>query len=289
MKSISLLSPAKLNLFLKVVNKRPDGYHNLVTLFERINLCDKITLTLTRKPGIQVSCDQADVPVGPKNLGFKAARLLMEKFQVRNGVRIHIKKMIPVAAGLGGGSSNAATVLLGLNKLWSLSLSRQELVGLAREIGSDVPFFLYNYRWAIGTQRGDVIEKVTLRTILWHVLVVPRVKVYSREVFTRLRVAQKMQLTKKIADVNMLTRALRKSDLSYVSELLSNDLESTVTQLHPNILHLKDKIRSLSIFGACLSGSGPAIFGLTGSQRHAEDIKLYLAKIYKQVFVVRTL
>jgi len=288
MKSISLLSPAKLNLFLKVMNKRPDGYHNLVTLFERVDLCDEITLTLSRGKGIEVFCDHPDVSGGAKNLAFRAAWLLKEKLAVAQGVIIHIKKKIPVAAGLGGGSSNAATVLLGLNKLWQLFLNRQELVNLGKIIGSDVPFFLYDCSWAIGTQRGDTIKKISLPAKLWHILVVPRIKVYSREVFTRLRLPPKMQLTKKMTDVNMLP-ALRRNDLSYVGELLSNDLESTVTQLHPNILKLKNKIRSLKTLGVCLSGSGPAVFGLTDSQQHAEELRCHLVKTYKQAFAVRTL
>jgi len=287
MKSISLLSPAKLNLFLKVINKRPDGYHNLVTLFERINLYDEITLTLNSGSRIQIFCDHPDVPVGAKNFVSQVAWLLKEKFAVAQGVSIHIKKKIPVAAGLGGGSSNAAAVLLGLNKLWQLSLNHQELVNFGKRIGSDVPFFLCDCSWAIGTQRGDAIKKIFLPTKLWHILVVPRIKVYSREVFTRLRLPPKMQLTKKMTDVNMLP-ALRRNDLSYVGKLLSNDLESTVTQLHPNIIKLKNKLRSLNTLGECLSGSGPAVFGLTDSQRHAEALKSHLAKTFKQVFAVRT-
>lgn len=288
MNSISLLSPAKLNLFLKVVNKRPDGYHNLITLFERINLCDVVTLRLNHEGDIRVFCHHPDVPLGPKNLGFMAARLLKEKFSLRQGVHIHIKKRIPVASGLGGGSSNAATVFCGLNKLWRLSLGRPELLRYAKEIGSDVPFFLYDCSWAIGIQRGDAIKELSLGTKLWHVLVVPRLKVYSHEIFARFRVAPRMQLTKKMADVNMLP-ALRENDLSNVSKLLSNDLESTVTELQPQISKLTNKIRSLSALGVCLSGSGPAVFGLTESQRHAEQLRSRLAKIYKQVFVVRTL
>jgi len=288
MKSISLLSPAKLNLFLKVINKRPDGYHNLITLFERIDLCDEITVTLNPGSRIHISCDHPEVPVGTKNLVYRATRLLKEKLTIAQGVNIRIKKKIPVAAGLGGGSSNAAAVLLGLNRLWRLSLNRQELVNFGKLIGSDVPFFLYDCSWAVGTQRGDVIQNVPLKTKLWQILVVPRIKVYSREVFTRLRLPPKMQLTKKMADVNMVP-ALRKNDLSYVGKLLSNDLESTVTQLHPNIIKLKNKLRSLKTLGVCLSGSGPAVFGLTDSQQHAEELRTHLAKTYKQVFAVRTL
>src|SRR6185436_451831 len=158
MKSITLQSPAKLNLYLKIVNKRPDGFHNLTTLFERIDLADEITLTSEASGRIRVSCDHPQVPTGPKNLVYKAAALLKQDFGIKQGVHITICKNIPVAAGLAGGSSNAATVLQGLNKLWNLKLTKTRLAAYAARIGSDVAFFLYDCSWALGTGRGEVIE-----------------------------------------------------------------------------------------------------------------------------------
>ena len=141
MRRIRLSSPAKLNLFLKVLNKRPDGFHNISTVFERIDLSDEILLKLNPSGGIRIDCVHPQVPGGPKNLVYQAAKLLRDDFRVKEGVDIYIKKNIPVAAGLGGGSGNAATVLKGLNELWELRLSRPQLLSYARRLGSDVAFF----------------------------------------------------------------------------------------------------------------------------------------------------
>src|SRR3989338_5787466 len=140
MKTLLLRSPAKLNLFLKVNRKRPDGYHDLTTLFERIDLCDDIRLAVNTAGRIRIFCRQPQVPKDSRNLAYRAARLLKDEFSLKEGVDITITKRIPVAAGLGGGSSNAATVLLGLNKLWGLSLPLWKLSSYGKKIGSDVPF-----------------------------------------------------------------------------------------------------------------------------------------------------
>ena len=183
MSRIVLSSPAKLNLFLKVQNKRPDGYHNIVTVFERIDLADEIDFRSTSDGNIHIVCDHPDVPVGPKNLVYKAAQLLQQELRVDQGVKIKIKKRIPVAAGLAGGSSNAATALLGLNHIWKLNLSKAKLLSYTRKIGSDVAFFLHDSSWALGTERGDRIKKLNINTKLWHILVVPCIKMYSWKVY----------------------------------------------------------------------------------------------------------
>lgn len=285
MKSIFLKSPAKLNLFLKVTGKRPDGYHNLITLFERIDLCDDISLALNRQGKIRIFSNHPQMPKGSKNLMYKVAQMLKKDFQCPWGVDITIKKRIPVAAGLGGGSSNAATTLLGLNRLWKLSLTRQEIVHYAQKIGSDVPFFVYDASWALGTQRGDAIKRLFLKKKLWHVLVVPKLKVYTYKVFGALN----LKLTKKKADVNMLHRALGKSDLPAVSHLLLNDLETTIVHLHPNLLKIKEKISKSGALNVLFSGSGPSLFGLARSKAHAEQLAALLNKDFSQVFVVQTL
>lgn len=284
MKRIRLQSPAKLNLFLKVINKRPDGYHNLKTLFERINLCDTIDLQLNRSGAIRIFCPHPQVPKGPKNLVYKVAAMLRQDCQVPYGVDIRINKRIPVAAGLAGGSSNAATVLRGLNKLWNLCLSQKQLVAYGARIGSDVPFFLHNCSWAVGTGRGEHIKKLNIPSKLWHILVVPQVKMYTKEVFGRLN----LKLTKQIDNVNILTRSLRKGDLNKAGTLLLNDLESSILQIRPQLLELKEKIAAFPVRGVSFSGSGPSVFGIATSQEQAQKIYSFLRSKYKQVFVVQT-
>ncbi|MDD3374568.1 MAG: 4-(cytidine 5'-diphospho)-2-C-methyl-D-erythritol kinase [Candidatus Omnitrophica bacterium] len=285
MKSICLRSPAKLNLSLHVVSKRPDGYHNLSTLFEKINLFDDIRLSLRADKRIRIFCDHPSVPKGPKNLVYKAAEMLRKDCQVSIGIDIHIKKRIPVAAGLAGGSSNAATVLLGLNQIWGLKLTENQLVCYAKRIGSDVPLFIYKYIWALGVERGDCIKNVNLSNKMWHILIIPGIKVYSQEVFR----AFKMKLTKRKDNATILTRALREGAYQKVSQLLLNDLEAAIVHAHPQLLKIKNNIEYMTGLNMCFSGSGPSIFGIVESEKEAKKMQSILSARYKQVFVVRTL
>ena len=295
MKSLKLRSPAKLNLFLKVHAKRPDGFHNITTLFERISLHDDIHLQTTTTGLIRVYCQNPDVPTGPKNLCFKMAALLKKDFQIAQGVNISIKKRIPVAAGLGGGSSNAATVLLGLNKLWKLNLTKNQMVAYAQKIGSDVAFFLYQCSWALGTQRGDKIEIIKLPTKLWHVLVCPRIKIYSAEIYQSLKKAggkkrqlPKNLLTKKDDDVNILLSKLRNNNIIKACCFLKNDLEDAIMKKAPQLLGLKERLKAFNPQGVMTSGSGPTVFCITQDLVQARKTKAALDKRFSQVWVVRT-
>lgn len=285
MKTFSLRSPAKLNLALKVLRKRPDGYHNLRTIFERINLWDDLTFHARASGDIRIFCHHPQVPLGPKNLIFRAAQLLQKEFNMRQGVSVHLVKRIPVAAGLAGGSSNAAATLLGLNRLWHLNLSLEQLVEYGKRLGSDVPFFLYNCPWALGENRGDAIQPLNFSIRLWHVLVTPRFKMYTREVFGSLN----LQLTKPDDNVNILLRSLKQNDLSKVAKFLSNDLESSILQLRPQLAVVMAKLRACDVLGVAFSGSGPSVFGLCRSRSHAGQISLILRRQYRQVFAVNTM
>ena len=281
---LTLLSPAKVNLFLKVVNKRPDGFHNIETLFERIDLCDELRFKPNQSGRILISCKHPHVPVGPKNLVYQVAMKLKNDFEMSKGADIHIDKKIPVAAGLASGSSNAACALLGLNEIWGLNLSRKRLISYARQIGSDVAFFLADCSFGLGTQKGDKITRISLRKKMWHVLVVPRVKVYSRVVYEGL----KLQLTKKNDDVNILIRNLRKNNINDVYALLRNDLEAVVMRFCPQVLRLKERLKLFDSQGFMVSGSGPSVYGLMESEQQARLVAKKIAKVYSQVFVVRT-
>ena len=284
MKSLSFKSPAKLNLYLKVVNKRADGFHNLLTLFERINLCDDILLKINPTGKIRIFCEHPQVPPSPQNLCFKVAQYLKDKYSLTQGVDIKIIKHIPVAAGLGGGSSNAATVLLGLNHLWKLNLNQKDLLACAKTMGSDVPFFLYDCSWGLGTGRGDEIRKVSIPFKFWHVLVVPKLRMYTKEVYSRLN----LELTKSNGNVNILIHHLRKNDINKIKSLLVNDLESSILQICPRLFKVKEKLRVLNPWGTGFSGSGPSVFGITKSGQEAQALKRCLDKRFSQVFVVKT-
>jgi len=314
MKGITLFSPAKLNLYLKVLPKRPDGYHDIRTIFERIDLKDELRFSISTKKEIKIFCDHPDVPTGPKNLVYRVAELIKNRYKITEGVRIWIKKRIPVAAGLAGGSSNAATTLIGLNRLWKLGLTQPQLLELGKMIGSDVPFFLYDTSWARGIQRGDAIYPLQIDRCLWHVLVVPRVRLYAGEVYQTLHTLRTKSgggnsssrlkggkptvssaeqgtnvLTKKQYNDNILIHQLKKGSISEVSHLLSNDLEPAAVFLFPRLRYVLDRMKLLVGEKVMVSGSGPSVFGLMETRETAQKIAEVLKKRYSQVFVVRTL
>lgn len=290
MKTITLNAYAKLNLVLNVKGRRPDGFHELKTVFERISLHDTITLRMTNGP-IRIKCAHPHVPLGPKNLVYRVAERLKKDFKIDQGVEITIIKRIPVAAGLAGGSSNAATVLEGLNSLWQLNLSKKRLVDYASEIGSDVAFFLYDAPYALGEGRGERIRDLKIRTKLWHVLVTPKLKVYTKDVFARLnapRLGGNLKLTKKRDDVSILLPFLRKGNIYSIGRHLVNDLEPAMLLVKPHLKGLKKKFIDAKAVGVCFSGSGPSIFALAESESHALRIRAKFDKRFAQVFVVST-
>ncbi len=301
MSQLTLNAPAKLNLYLKVINKRPDGFHNIKTLFERINLIDRVGLKDNTRGEIRITCNHPHVPLGSKNLVYRVADLMRTNYGMPDrGVDIDIQKVIPVAAGLAGGSTNAAAVIMGLNRLWRLKLQHKDLIAIARQIGSDVPFFLYDTSWAMGTERGDKIRPLKIDRKLWHILVVPKVKMHTPKVYGAIKIGKKEGqgniggsegtnlLTKPGDNANILVHKLRNSNIINISSLLYNDLEKVVVQICPRIKKLKEKLKSLNAMGVTVSGSGPSVYGLTDSETAAKQIQAQLSNRYTQVFVVRT-
>ncbi|NTV28694.1 MAG: 4-(cytidine 5'-diphospho)-2-C-methyl-D-erythritol kinase [Candidatus Omnitrophica bacterium] len=296
--SIILPAYAKLNLALRITGRRQDGFHTLHTLFERIDLCDDLRFTATATPEILISCDNPVVPVDSRNLVYKAAKLLQDEFGVRQGARISIVKRIPVAAGLAGGSSNAATALMGLNRLWSLGLSNKDMLPFARQLGSDVAFFLYDIPWGIGTGRGDIIKPAAISSKLTHLLITPKVPVLTKDVYgiyasrfsgrSGAGGGVDFSLTKLDDAVTILICSLRKNDIIGAGARLFNDLESSILTLRPGLLRLKLRLQKSPVLGVAFSGSGPSIFAVTETQKDAELLKERFARTYRQVFVVKT-
>ena len=265
MKSFTLYSHAKLNLALKVVGRRPDGFHELVTLFERIDLHDDVSFASAKEGEFSIRCDDKRVPCDEHNLIWKAARVLAEGENVKKGAKIVIRKRIPVAAGLAGGSSNAATALLGLNKLWDLRLSRAKLLAYAGMIGSDVAFFLYDVPFAVGTGRGEVIKPLAVKARLWHFLVVPQAPLLTKDVYGSFA----QSFTKTAGDVNIILRSLESNDPAAVGAGLFNDLEAPILALKPHLGKLRARVMRQDVLGVSFSGSGPSMFAVTASEKEA--------------------
>jgi 4-diphosphocytidyl-2-C-methyl-D-erythritol kinase len=287
-----LHSYAKLNLYLEVLNKRRDNYHNLKTVFEKIDLCDKIILTPRRDTKIRLTCNLSSLAKGRKNLAYQSAKLLQGTFGADKGVDIRIIKQVPQGAGLGGGSSNAASVLLGLNQLWGLGLAKDKLVALAKKIGSDVPFFIYHTSFAQGQGRGDRIKPLPqLKIKLWHILVIPKIRALTPFIYKRWdRDFKTFKLTLPKYDVKMLLLALSQRDLSLLGEVMFNSLEQVTSNLYPVVSQIRKKLEDSGLKSILMSGSGPAVFGITSSRKEAATLYRQLKARQKswRVYLSRT-
>ena len=299
MQTLTLKSYAKLNLYLKVLKLRKDNYHNLSTVFERISLFDTITLTSRKDNSIRIISAQSSIPKDRTNLAYKSAKLLQDAFGIAQGLDIRITKRIPVGAGMGGGSSNAASVLLGLNRLWRLGLTQAQLIALARKLGSDVPFFVCNTSFAHGRGRGDKITPLTNPAFkrLWHVLAVPRINVPTPFVYKnwdelKLLKNTSVRLTIPRFDVTLLLLALKKHDVALLSNAVYNSLEQVTFVLHPELMNIKKAlVQQPGISSVLMSGSGPTVFGIASSRARAlaAEKKLKAAKKGWRIFVARTI
>ncbi|MDD4980986.1 MAG: 4-(cytidine 5'-diphospho)-2-C-methyl-D-erythritol kinase [Candidatus Omnitrophica bacterium] len=295
LKKLSLKSYAKLNLYLEVLKPRSDGYHDIKTVFEKIGLCDKIVLKARPDKKIKLTCNLPAVPKGQTNLAYRGAQLLRKALHIDQGVDIRIIKHIPVAAGLGGGSSNAASVLLGLNKLWGLALSKNKLARLAANIGSDVPFFIYDYPFAEGCGRGDKIRplKAISGLRLWHILIVPKFGVSTPLIYKKwdktLEKNKKAGLTRPGQDVKILTLALKARNSALLRESLFNSLEQVTVRLYPQIGRIREQLLRKGVKSILMSGSGPAVFGICSSKKEALFLYRQLKKDgMVKVFATRT-
>ncbi len=251
---ISLESPAKVNLRLEILKKREDGYHELRTIFQKISLHDTLRLSLRRKRGISIVADHPKLPVGKNNLVYRAAESMLKVSTdtgYTGGVDIEIKKRIPLGAGLGGGSSNAAATLRGLNRLLGIGLSKKELMGMGLEIGADVPFFFIDGS-AIGSGIGERLKKVELPN-LWYILIYPNFEVSTRWAYGN------FVLTREQFHLNL--HGLPKTPEG-ISRILLNHLEAVVSGKYPEIGLMKEMLISAGALGALMTGSGPTVFGL---------------------------
>jgi len=249
------LSPAKVNLSLELGRKRPDGYHEIQTLMHRIDLTDEIEID--RQEGeIVLSVEGEDIPPGPENLAYRAARSFFRQTGIAGGVRIRLRKRIPVAAGLGGGSSNAATVLMALNEIFAAEIDDRRLMAWGAAIGADVPFFIFKKpAWAAG--KGERLRAADLPADLWFLLMVPPFRVSTAWAYA----AYDGLGGDKPAAFSVQKSIKQVADLALI---LSNDLERASAGRHPEIGEMKQRLREQGAAGALMSGSGPVVFGLFG-------------------------
>ena len=258
-------TPAKVNLGLHIHGKREDGFHELETIFQMVSLFDDVELELLSS-GIKLECDTPGIPTDDTNLVCKAALLLRKSYQVEGkGVSIRLKKKIPFGAGLGGGSGNAAGVLMGLNRLWDLNIEREKLFTLAAELGSDVPFFLTS-PCALGKGRGERLKVLEPCSKFQVLLVFPGFPIATSWVYQNLR----LKLTKRPNNISILRKNLSLSNITSLGSQLYNDLESVVIQKFPEVKVVKDELWAWGALGVLLSGSGSAVFGIFDDPEKAQ-------------------
>lgn len=280
---ISVKAPAKINLSLDVLHKRDDGYHEVKMVMTTIDLADRLDITLLKDDIIQVESTNGVIPNDKRNLAYKAAELLKERFAVKQGCHIEITKKIPVAAGLAGGSSDCAAALRGLNKLWQLGLSLDELAELGAEIGSDVAFCVYGGT-ALATGRGEIIEKIASPVPAWVILAKPSQGVSTEDIYGQLDVSTCFH-----PDVDAMIQAIEERDYKNMCAQLGNALEDVTLKLYPKVAKLKGKMKQLGADGVLMSGSGPTVFGLTQYDTKMKRIVNGLRGFCNQVYAVRLL
>lgn len=265
--TLRIRAHAKINLYLDVLDRRGDGFHNIETIFQTVSLVDELTFTDTAS-GVALGCSRLDLSTGPDNLVCKAAALLQSKTGCTRGATIYLEKNIPIAAGLAGGSGNAAAALEGLNTLWDLGLSREELRALGLELGSDVPYCLVG-----GTQgatgRGEALFPLPSLPETWCVLVHPPVQVSTAAVYNSPDLVRNTEPPSdgRTARFREALEALRKGDWE---RAIFNRMEGPVFAQHPDLGRLKQSLLDAGCIAAAMSGSGPTLFGICASRDAAE-------------------
>ena len=282
MNSITLKSRAKINLSIDVLGKRQDGYHLVEMIMQTIDLYDLIEINEKDNDQITIKSTSDEIPLDCNNLVYKAANLIKKTFNINKGVEIHIKKNIPVAAGMAGGSSNAAAVLVGLNKLWNLDLSNQQLEEIGLKLGADVPFCI-NGGAVLASGIGEELTPIKGLTKDVCILVCkPDLFVSTKEVYECI---DSKDIDKR-PNNKFLIECLKNEDTRQLAENMFNVLEGVTMDKHPVIQQIKDIMTNNRALGAMMSGSGPTVFGLYENREDAVKCKAILEKQFKQTFVV---
>lgn len=276
-------APAKLNLSLDVLRKRNDGYHDVEMIMTTIDLYDRVELKTLKKDEIKVSLDSKYVPSDERNLAYIAAKVFKETYKVSKGVHIKIDKNIPVSAGLGGGSSDAAAVLRGLNKLWSLHIPIEDLAQLGLQVGSDVPFCVMNST-ALVKGRGEIIERLPPPPPCWVILAKPNIGISTKTIFHNI-------IMEDLAHPNTyeIIQALYDQDFSRMCKNLGNTLEKVTMSSYPEVRHIKEKMITSGASHVIMSGSGPTVYSLSMHENRTQRIYNGLRGFCKEVYKVRLL
>lgn len=280
---MKLKSYGKVNITLDIVGKRQDGYHLLEMIMQTVDLYDVITIDRA-KEGIILSCNKAYIPTDERNLAYKAAKLFMEKYDIKAGVKIGIEKNVPVAAGMAGGSSNAATVLKGLNEFFDINAPKEELMKLGLKIGADVPYCIEG-----GTAlcKGIGEDITTLTPFKNHIIVLvkPSFGVSTKEVYGAIDINK----INRHPETERIIEAMERDDLRFVSCGMKNVLENVTIRKHRILRCIKEEMILNGAMGALMSGSGPTIFAFFEDMVKAQKCYDRMKQKYKEVYITRTI
>ena len=281
---IQLKALAKINLGLDVLRRREDGYHEVKMIMQTISLHDDLEIRRIKTPEIQVKTNLYCLPTNENNLVYKAAKLLMDEFGIKEGVAIQLKKRIPVAAGMAGGSTDGAAVLWGMNQMYGLGLSRQELMERGVKLGADVPYCVQRgtaLAEGIG-ERLSVLPSMPKCTIL---IAKPGISVSTKFVYENLH-ANDLK-PEQHPDVDRMIEAMKEKNLDLLCERMGNVLETVTIPAYPVIEEIKDVMKKGGALNACMSGSGPTVFGLFDDREKAKAVyeNLYGGELAKQVYL----
>ena len=276
-------APAKINLTLDVLYKRPDNYHEVEMVMTTVDLADRIGLENRVDGLIKIFSADRFVPDDERNFAYQAAKLLKDTYGIKHGVSITIEKEIPIAAGLAGGSSDAAATLRGLNELWNLNLSLDTLAELGAKIGSDVSVCVYGGT-ALATGRGEKIQELPAPPACWVVLAKPKIGVSTAEIYGNLKVDQI-----KHPNTKEMLKAIKTNNYELMCRSLGNVLESVTFNLYPEVVTLKEQMQRFGADAVLMSGSGPTVFGLVDTEVRVNRIYNGLRGFCDEVYVVRLL
>lgn len=279
-----LRAMAKINLGLDVIKKRDDGYHEVRMIMQTIRMYDQIDIAGSDRPGIQVKTNLPYLPSNENNLVYKAAKLLMDEFHIKKGLDIRLRKVIPVAAGLGGGSSDAAAVMVGVNRMFHLNLSLEELAERGKAIGADVPYCILRGT-ALAEGIGEILTQLPPMPPC-HILVAkPGINVSTKNVYKSLRADE----IKNHPDIDGIIDAIREDSLAGVTARMANVLEDVTVREYPVIDEIKQLMMGRGALSAMMSGSGPSVFGIFDDRRKAEHAyrQLQDMNLVKQMFLTK--
>lgn len=273
---------AKINLGLDVVRKREDGYHEVRMIMQTIKMYDQLDMQKGKQPGIRLKTNLPYLPVNENNLVYKASKLLMDEFRIREGLVIDLKKVIPVAAGMAGGSSDAAAAMMGVNKMFGLGLSRQELMQRAKMIGADVPYCILRGT-ALAEGIGEKLTRLPPMPQGYVLIGKPGISVSTKFVYGNLNAAD---LTSH-PDIDGMIAALKAQDFYGVASRMENVLETVTIPAYPVIADIKRKMIDWGAVNSLMSGSGPTVFGLFDDKEKAEYAHTHLkkSKLVRQSFL----